>query len=108
MEHENKSNYPVHVKNKSEYKKSSLPYLEVSEDKEQIFLRGVHCDEISTGWIEFDVFALKHEPKVLAVFGLFDHQDLLGNHRQDLKVNPVELIKAAPASRLSQSGEELP
>lgn len=74
MEHENKSNYPVHVKNKSEYKKSSLPHKEVSEDTEQIFLRGVHCDEISTGWIEFDVFALKHEPKVLAVFGLFDHQ----------------------------------
>lgn len=105
MEHENESNYMKEID--LSIKRAAYPIKKFLRTQNK-YLRGVHCDEISTGWIEFDVFALKHKPKVLAVFGLFDHQDLLGNHRQDLQVNPVELIKAAPASRLSQSGEELP
>ena len=76
-------------------------------DLSWIILRRVHGNEISTGGIEFDVLPLKHEPEVLPVLGLFNHQDLLGHHRQYLKVNPIKLVKAAPASRLSQAWEEL-
>lgn len=76
-------------------------------DLSWIILRWVHGNEISTGGIEFDVLPLKHEPEVLTVLGLFNHQDLLGHHRQHLQVNPIKLVKAAPASRLSQTREEL-
>lgn len=76
-------------------------------DLSWIILRWVHGNEISTGGIEFDVLPLKHEPEVLTVLGLFNHQDLLGHHRQHLQVNPIKLVKAAPASRLGQAREEL-
>ena len=76
-------------------------------DLSWIILRWVHGNEISTGGIEFDVLPLKHEPEVLTVLGLFNHQDLLGHHRQHLQVNPIKLVKAAPASRLGQTREEL-
>lgn len=81
--------------------------LNSTTDLSWIILRWVHGNEISTGGIEFDVLPLKHEPEVLTVLGLFNHQDLLGHHRQHLQVNPIKLVKAAPASRLGQAREEL-
>jgi hypothetical protein len=35
-----------------------------------------------------------------------DGDELLGNHRQHLNVDSVELVEATPRSRLGQTGEE--
>jgi hypothetical protein len=45
------------------------------------------------------------EDKLLLAFqkGVSDLQELLGNHRQDLNTDSVELVEASPASLLAQS-----
>jgi hypothetical protein len=42
----------------------------------------------------------------LGCHGVYDGDELLCDDRQHLDVDSVELVKAAPSSRLSQTGEE--
>ena len=63
-------------------------------------LPGIHGDEISTSSVQFDILPFKHEHRSIGILSIFDGQNLLGNDRQNFKVYSVELVKAAPASRL--------
>ena len=43
-------------------------------------IRGVHCDEITTGGIQLDISAFKHETQGLGIFGSFNGVYLHGHH----------------------------
>ncbi len=53
------------------------------------------------------VLSLRASPLRALVLGHFDGHDLLRNDGQNLKINSVELVEAAPASRLRHPREEL-
>jgi len=56
---------------------------------------------------KIDFFVKKISLQNLSIFGRFDCMDLWGDDAQNLDVNPVELVKAAPRPGLRKSAEEL-
>lgn len=97
----------------------------------------VHCDESCTTWYKFNFSAFENKPvdNVIScnnsvglllttrsllqnytispspgcppVFGWLNALQLLGHYWQHLHINPIELIKAAPHTRLAETGKEL-
>ena len=68
----------------------------------------VHCDVDSTGSVDFQLCLLEDKGLDLLVFDCrLNTLDLLGDDRQHLKIDSVELIEAAPSSRGSKTFEEL-
>ena len=68
---------------------------------------GVHGDEDGTGWVQFDLGALKEQSVVARADAPLDGHDLLGHHRQHLQVDAVELVEAGPGPARRQPLEKL-
>ena len=51
---------------------------------------------------------LSYVPRTLTPRHCLDGQDLLGDHTEHLKLNPVEFVKACPCTRTGQSFEKFP
>ena len=67
----------------------------------------VHSDEDGTGWVQSKLGTLKDEPLQFGSDGLLNTLDLLGNHREHLQLNAVELVKTRPRTSLGKTLEEL-
>lgn len=63
----------------------------------------VHGDEDAYGLQELDVLAQKVKGGLLVSDGVLDAFHLHGDYRQHLHSNAVELVKAAPGTRLCQT-----
>lgn len=63
-------------------------------------LTGIHGDEDAAWPDQTYVMSIKVEIALSGCEGRKDGEDLLGHHRQHLDVDTVELIEAAPCSRL--------
>ena len=63
----------------------------------------VHGDEDATGPLEADLASLEHEASRSGCEGRQDRQDLLRHHRQHLDVDPIELVKTPPRTRLQHT-----
>lgn len=67
----------------------------------------VHCDGYKAVGIEFEHGPLKVKVLQLQLDGPLDAENLLGNYREHLQLNTVELIKACPRTRWSQTFKKL-
>ena len=66
----------------------------------------IHGDEDAACLAKLDLSPLEQEPLGIVGERLQDGQDLLGHHRQHFNVNTIELVKAAPGSRLCGRNEK--
>ena len=67
----------------------------------------VHRDKRRRLGVEGDLSAFEHEALQLVDDGLIDGEQLLGDHRQHLNVDAVELVEAGPRAAHGQALEKL-
>ena len=70
-------------------------------------LQRVRGDEYRAALVDLDVGALELQLVLPGLEALLDGEDLLRDHRQDLRVDAVELVEAAPRPAARQTLQEL-
>ena len=85
----------------------TAPYLKVVWKLRPASVARVHCDADVAVGVETKFCTFKLEHIKLGLYSANDAQDLLGDDRQHLQLNSVELVKARPGAGRRQSFEEL-